>query len=161
MTWHRFRIDCPGFVLESRHGKPLKVDCSWFLDVLKCHFITEYLPNGFWTSSVVLKSYRGPPGCSKNKIESVTKSERQKTWKTENPKTKIKTYEPLMDSSEKIILSIIIPTFNRVQILWDTLQPLTMQLEGKDEILIIDQNTPALEIPQALQNRGLPPCHRW
>jgi len=46
-------------------------------------------------------------------------------------------------------LSIIIPTYMREKILWETITSLSAQLRGQDELLIIDQNVPPLQIPES------------
>ena len=51
-----------------------------------------------------------------------------------------------MSQSQQIQLSIIIPTFNRDQILWESVKPLLKQVNEGDEIIIIDQNNPPLKL---------------
>jgi len=50
-------------------------------------------------------------------------------------------------TSPAISLSIIIPTYNRIQILWDSIDLLLPQMQFGDELIIIDQNQPALKLP--------------
>jgi GT2 family glycosyltransferase len=47
-------------------------------------------------------------------------------------------------------LSVVIPTYMREQVLWDSLAALRPQLRPCDEVLVIDQNRPALRLPPAL-----------
>lgn len=47
-------------------------------------------------------------------------------------------------------LSVIIPTYMREKVLWETVVELQSQLRGADEILLIDQNVPPLQIPSTL-----------
>ncbi len=49
-------------------------------------------------------------------------------------------------------VSIVIPTFGRLEVLWNTLGYLAAQIRENDEILLIDQNSPPLAIPQNLLN---------
>ncbi|MFC1586250.1 glycosyltransferase family 2 protein [Fibrobacterota bacterium] len=53
-----------------------------------------------------------------------------------------------------ISFSIIIPTYGREKVLWESVFPILTQTDQQDEVLIIDQNSPALAIPPAFrQNR--------
>ena len=56
-------------------------------------------------------------------------------------------------------LSILIPTFMRDAVLWNTISDLKPQLRSQDEILIIDQNSPALLPPPELQASWLRLIH--
>lgn len=44
-------------------------------------------------------------------------------------------------------LSIIIPSYMRNQVLWNTVSDLAAQMDTDDELIIVDQNTPALVPP--------------
>ncbi len=50
-------------------------------------------------------------------------------------------------------ISIIIPSLGRSEVLFETLDVLANQIKDSDEILIIDQNSPPLEIPQKFSQR--------
>jgi len=52
-------------------------------------------------------------------------------------------------------LSIIIPTINRVLILWESVKPLFQQMTDGDEIIIIDQNNPPLKLPGDLPGESV------
>jgi GT2 family glycosyltransferase len=49
-----------------------------------------------------------------------------------------------------VALSVIIPSFMREKILWDTLRALRPQIREGDEVLVIDQNEPPLRAPDGL-----------
>ncbi len=56
-------------------------------------------------------------------------------------------------------LSIIIPTYMRDQVLWDSVAALRGQLHGEDELLVVDQNQPPLRAPAGLEGPWLRLCH--
>lgn len=49
-----------------------------------------------------------------------------------------------------VALSVIIPSFMRERVLWDTLEALRPQVREGDEVLVIDQNHPPLRAPASL-----------
>ena len=49
-----------------------------------------------------------------------------------------------------LALSIVIPTYMRDQVLWDSVRAIGPQLGEGDELLVIDQNVPPLEAPPDL-----------
>ncbi len=51
----------------------------------------------------------------------------------------------------QVNISILIPSYGRDSLLWDTLSALEQQMREGDEILVIDQNHPRLHPPQELQ----------
>lgn len=52
-------------------------------------------------------------------------------------------------------LSVIIPSFMREKVLWDTLRALRPQVREGDEVLVIDQNHPPLRAPSDLEGPWL------
>ncbi len=44
-------------------------------------------------------------------------------------------------------LSLLIPTYGRPDLIWDTVRALLRQTRGEDEILVVDQNQPPLPVP--------------
>lgn len=52
-------------------------------------------------------------------------------------------------------LSIIIPTYMRDEVLWNSIAALRGQLQGEDEILVVDQNRPPLRAPAGLEGPWL------
>ncbi len=52
-------------------------------------------------------------------------------------------------------LSIIIPTYMRTQVLWDSAAALRGQMRPGDELLVIDQNDPPLRIPAGMEGDWL------
>ena len=55
-------------------------------------------------------------------------------------------------------VSIIIPSYMRTQVLWNSLEALRPQLQEGDEVLVIDQNHPPLQPPPALIGAWLRFC---
>jgi GT2 family glycosyltransferase len=51
-------------------------------------------------------------------------------------------------------LSILVPTYQRDGILWDTVRKLRMQMRPEDEIVVVDQNRPPLRLPGDLDGRA-------
>jgi GT2 family glycosyltransferase len=52
-------------------------------------------------------------------------------------------------------LSIVIPTYMRNEVLWDSVRALRPQLGAGDELLVIDQNDPPLRVPADLEDARL------
>jgi GT2 family glycosyltransferase len=57
-----------------------------------------------------------------------------------------------------IPLSIIIPTYMRTKVLWETVSALRTQMRDDDEILVIDQNIPPLRPPEGMEGPWLRLC---
>jgi GT2 family glycosyltransferase len=58
-------------------------------------------------------------------------------------------------SANPLPLSIVVPTYMRDAVLWKTLLALKPQLRPCDEVLVIDQNRPALSPPEPLAGNWL------
>lgn len=52
-------------------------------------------------------------------------------------------------------LSVVIPTYMREDVLWDSVRALRPQLLAEDELLVIDQNRPPLRVPPDLSAEWL------
>jgi GT2 family glycosyltransferase len=67
---------------------------------------------------------------------------------------------PMPDASpaNPIAVSIIIPTYMRDKVLWDSVAALRGQMRDGDELLVIDQNRPPLMIPAGLEGTWLRLC---
>jgi GT2 family glycosyltransferase len=55
-------------------------------------------------------------------------------------------------------LSVIIPSYMRDRVLWDTVKALRAQMREPDELLVIDQNDPPLGPPEGLEGPWLRLC---
>ncbi|MEO7425533.1 MAG: glycosyltransferase [Fibrobacteria bacterium] len=55
-------------------------------------------------------------------------------------------------------VSIVIPTYMREKVLWDSVTALRAQMLAGDEVLIIDQNLPSLTVPAGLEGSWLRLC---
>jgi GT2 family glycosyltransferase len=53
-------------------------------------------------------------------------------------------------AANPLAISIVIPTYMRDQVLWDSVRALRPQLREGDELLVVDQNRPALRAPADL-----------
>ncbi len=56
-------------------------------------------------------------------------------------------------------VSIVIPTYMRDQVLWDSVRALQPQLREGDELLVVDQNRPPLRVPADLDGDWLRLLH--
>jgi GT2 family glycosyltransferase len=57
-----------------------------------------------------------------------------------------------------LAVSIVIPTFMRERVLWDSVAALRTQMRDGDELLVIDQNEPPLKAPEGLAGDWLRLC---
>ena len=56
-------------------------------------------------------------------------------------------------------VSVIIPTYMRDKVLWDSVKALRKQLRQGDEVLVVDQNRPPLKAPEGMDGPWLRMCH--
>lgn len=62
-------------------------------------------------------------------------------------------------AANPVALSIVIPTFMRDRVLWDSVRSLAPQIREGDELIVVDQNVPALEAPADLRRPWLRLLH--
>ena len=56
---------------------------------------------------------------------------------------------------QKVPISVVIPTYNRNTVLIQTIESLLSGLQIPDEIIVVDQTTPQIQLPEALRNNEI------